>query len=187
MSRRLGHGRPPSQHPRDALRAELQRKFNTLDQLRAVAELPPRGWVHTMRTALGMSAEALAFRMNVSKRAVQSLEAGEVSGRAQLATLRQAADALNCELLHVLVPRQSLDAFIDDNARDLAIRTLGGFDLTNTKRLDTITDSDLATLIADLKKQPRRIGRSNCRLARRPGGGYPVRPVTSVTYGTSHV
>jgi predicted DNA-binding mobile mystery protein A len=124
-----------------------------------VAELPPRGWVHTIRTALGMSAEALAFRMNVSKRAVQSLEAGEISGSAQLATLRNAAEAMDCDLVHVLVPRQSLDSFIERHAYDLAIRTLGGFDLTNTTRLETITDHDLATMIAELREHPRRIWR----------------------------
>lgn len=56
-----------------------------------------------------MSAGQLASRMGVSATSVLSLEANERTGRAQLATLQRAADALDCDLVYALVPRQPLE------------------------------------------------------------------------------
>ncbi len=80
--------------------------------------MPNAGWVRAIRDALGMSAEQLASVMGVSATAVLSMEANERSGRAQLATLQRAADALDCDLVYALVPRQSLD----DRVREQAIK-----------------------------------------------------------------
>jgi hypothetical protein len=44
------------------------------------------------------------------------MEANERTGRVQLATLQRAADALDCDLVYALVPRQSLDRKVEEQA-----------------------------------------------------------------------
>ena len=79
---------------------------------------PPRGgWIRTVRTALGMTLEQLGSRIGKSRQAVNQLENGEASGTVSLATLRSAANALDCELVIGMKPRSgSLDNTIRTQA-----------------------------------------------------------------------
>lgn len=81
---------------------------------------PPAGWIHTVRTALRMSASALARRLDVSERAVRKLEASEAEDRISLGTLRRTAEAMGCELQYALVPRQPLADTLMERAREVA-------------------------------------------------------------------
>lgn len=78
---------------------------------------PPRdGWVRVIREALGMSIRQLAERCGLSKTSVHSIETNEAAGKAQLDSLRTVAEAMECDLVYVLVPRGSLQAIIDRQA-----------------------------------------------------------------------
>jgi predicted DNA-binding mobile mystery protein A len=74
--------------------------------------MPPRGWVRAIREALGMSQAALAARMGVTPSAVAALERSEAADRAQLDSLRRAADAMDCDFVYAFVPRHGLDATV---------------------------------------------------------------------------
>src|SRR6266571_1669432 len=97
----------------------LDSHFDEWQPLRGLAR-PPRGWIHAVREALGMSAAALAGRLGITAGAVTRLEQSEAADRAQLETLRRAADALGCDLVYLLVPRRPLTAVVRDRARELA-------------------------------------------------------------------
>jgi predicted DNA-binding mobile mystery protein A len=97
----------------------LDSHFNEWQPLRELAR-PPRGWIHAVREALGMSAAALADRLGITSGAVTRLEQSEAADRARLETLRRAADALGCDLVYLLVPRRPLTAVVQDRARELA-------------------------------------------------------------------
>ena len=97
----------------------LDSHFSEWQPLRELAR-PPRGWIHAVREALGMSAAALADRLGITSGAVTRLEQSEAAGRARLETLRRAADALGCDLVYLLVPRRPLTAVVRDRARELA-------------------------------------------------------------------
>ena len=76
------------------------------------------GWVRAVRDALGMSTRQLAARMGVAQATVVQLERSEANGTVQLATLRRAADALNCDVVYALVPRDgSLERTVQEQAR----------------------------------------------------------------------
>ena len=76
------------------------------------------GWVRAVRDALGMSTRQLAARMGVAQATVVQLERSEANGTVQLATLRRAADALNCDVVYALVPRDgSLKRTVQEQAR----------------------------------------------------------------------
>ena len=85
---------------------------------------PPRGWIRAIRDALGMTAEQLGARMNISQPSVQRLEVSEARDTIQLGTLRRAAEALDCELVYVLLPRAPLRQLYDEKAREVARREL---------------------------------------------------------------
>jgi predicted DNA-binding mobile mystery protein A len=100
-------------------RALLDAHFDEWQHLRALSR-PERGWVRAVREALGMSAAALADRLNITGGAVTRLEQSEAADRVQLDTLRRAADALGCDLVYVLVPRRPLGTVLRERARELA-------------------------------------------------------------------
>jgi predicted DNA-binding mobile mystery protein A len=64
-----------------------------------------------------MSANEMAQRMGVIQQNVFQFEKSEINDRIQLRTLRQAADALNCDLVYVLLPRTSLEDAVKTQAR----------------------------------------------------------------------
>ena len=78
---------------------------------------PPKdGWVNAIREALGMSIRQLAERSSLSKTSVHSIETNEAAGKAQLDSLRTIAEAMECDLVYALVPRDSLQAILDRQA-----------------------------------------------------------------------
>ena len=80
-------------------------------------EAPAKGWVHAIRTALGMTQAQLARRMGMKGPSVSALEKREVAGTATIASLRKAAEALDCELRIVFVPRIGLQRAVEEQAR----------------------------------------------------------------------
>lgn len=81
-----------------------------LSELKKLKQLNPhpKGAVHTIRKALGMTAQQLAQRLGVSRVRVVQLERAEFREETTLRSLKQAAEALNCDLVYALVPRTSL-------------------------------------------------------------------------------
>ena len=71
-----------------------------------------------------MSANDMAQRMGVIQQNVFQFEKSEVNDRIQLRTLRQAADALNCDLVYVLLPRTRLEDAVKAQARRKAVGML---------------------------------------------------------------
>lgn len=85
--------------------------------------LPRRGWVHAIREALGMSSAQLAKRIQVrAPQSVEDMQEYEVSGTIKLQTLRKLANALECDLVYALVPRESLEEIRRKRARIVASR-----------------------------------------------------------------
>ncbi len=62
--------------------------------------------MRSMRLAVGVPAEQLAGKMGVKRREVYRLESAEESGGIVLRNLRKAAEALECDLVYGLVPRE---------------------------------------------------------------------------------
>jgi len=80
----------------------MQQVSSTLKHIRR----PERGWIRTIRDALGISGPQLARQLGVSKQRISALEKAEIEGGASLNSIRQAADALNCNLVYALIPRE---------------------------------------------------------------------------------
>jgi predicted DNA-binding mobile mystery protein A len=81
---------------------------------------PSRGWIRAVREALGMTTRQLAKRMGKVQSAVVEMEKSEARDSASLATLRQAAEALDCTLVYALVPNRPIDDMLHARAAEVA-------------------------------------------------------------------
>ncbi len=80
--------------------------------------LPPsRGWIRAIRQALGITTAQLAKRMGIRQPSIINLEQSEEKGSIELATLRRAAEALDCTLVYTLIPNKPLEAMVRARAR----------------------------------------------------------------------
>lgn len=105
-------------------RTRLDERFEQIRPAERYAA-PVRGWVKAIRQALGMTTAQLAKRMGVKQPSVVALEQSEVKGTIELATLRRAAEALDCTLVYALIPNKPLEATVRARARALARRRQG--------------------------------------------------------------
>lgn len=138
---------------RDA-RRNLDRRFDTLRPL-VDEPRPHRGWIRAIRDALGMSSAELGERLGVSQQTVAEFEKSEQHGTIKLDTLRRAADALDCDLAYFLVPRQGLQAMVQQRATEKARNHVRGVShhsrledqqLDETQERDQISDLALELL-----------------------------------------
>lgn len=105
-------------------RAHLDGRFKELGTVARYTP-PARGWIKAVREALGMTTSQLAARLDVKQPSVVTMEQSEVKGTIELATLRRAAQALDCTLVYALVPNKPLETTIRARARAFARRRLG--------------------------------------------------------------
>lgn len=100
---------------------QLEAKLKPFGTAQSIA-VPPTGWLKAVRTALGISLQQVANRLSVSKPSVRSLEQREQKGTVTLNSLREAARALDMELVYGLVPKDgSLDKLIERKAQEMAM------------------------------------------------------------------
>jgi len=66
---------------------------------------PQRGWIRAIREATGVTVRELAKRLRKAPSLVSHLEKSETEYRISLGNLREAADALGCQLVYALVPK----------------------------------------------------------------------------------
>lgn len=104
-------------------RRALDRRFGGMSPME-LFQTPPKGWIRAIRDALGMTAEQLGQRMDIRQQSLAEIERSEARGTIQLRTLRRAAEALDCQLVYALVPREPLQKRVDRRAVEIAKRQL---------------------------------------------------------------
>ncbi|MEN6307881.1 MAG: mobile mystery protein A [Anaerohalosphaeraceae bacterium] len=100
-------------------RIQLEEALQQFEALKAAA-VPEKGWIRAIRDALGMSGRQLARRMGVNQQRVARMERDERPGKLTLKTLQAAAEAMDCVFVYGIVPRDSLEQMIRNQARRLA-------------------------------------------------------------------
>ena len=120
------------------------------------------GWIKLMRMALGMSGVQLARRMHVTRALVSNTEKAEIEGRVTIKKMQEFADAMECEFVYCMVPKNKIQTLLKQRAKEKAQaivnRTnahmaLEGQALTNERKkieLDRLTDQLLKDQLADL-------------------------------------
>ncbi len=111
---------------------------------------PQPGWVATIRQSLGMTRRDLARRMHVAESTVARLEASECASTIQLDTLQRAAEAMDCELHYVLVPRRPLEDMVIEQARKRAAALLSRATHTMLLEDQKPDDESLQELLSEM-------------------------------------
>jgi predicted DNA-binding mobile mystery protein A len=82
---------------------------------------PKKGWIRAIREATGITVREMARRLHKAPTVAARLEGSEAEYSISLGTLRQAADALGCQLVYALVPKSgSIQELAEERTRNRA-------------------------------------------------------------------
>lgn len=95
---------------------QLDKRFKDL----CVYKRPSGGWIKTIRKALGMTTKQLADRLGWKYTRVVQIEATEVKDSITLKDLREAASAMDCELIYAVVPKKPIEEMLKERAYKIA-------------------------------------------------------------------
>jgi predicted DNA-binding mobile mystery protein A len=139
---------------------QLDHIFDEVRQLRHIAT-PRMGWLHAIRTALGMPLNVLASKSNKSAEAIRMTEKREAEETITLATLRSAASELDCDLFYVIIPRKQLDETLrhaaEAAANNLTAGTSQTMGLEDQSVSSSFAESSRSDLVDELMRNPRLI------------------------------
>ena len=77
------------------------------------------------------------------------MEKSEAAAKIRIETLRRAADALDCNLVYALVPRQGLQHVVEERARNIALNHLSRVSHTMAMEDQAVGNDDLEMRIGD--------------------------------------
>jgi predicted DNA-binding mobile mystery protein A len=106
------------------IREQLETTLGRISDARDV-QRPAKGWLRAIREALGMSGKQFAGRLGVAPPRITALEKNEMSGSVTIKTMQQAADALECDFVYAIIPRENLTDIVRKRALSLAAKRLG--------------------------------------------------------------
>lgn len=120
----------------DKRKLQIEQLEKRIQPLSKVQQIPlPVGWIRAIRLALGISLQQIANKLSITKQSMQEIEIREKEGSITLKSLREAARALDMELVYGLVPKEgSLEKHIDMKAQKLAEKIVAR--TSNTMKLE---------------------------------------------------
>jgi predicted DNA-binding mobile mystery protein A len=85
----------------------LKQLDRSLENFRAAHTVsrPQKGWIRAIREAIGVSSGELGRRLGASRQLPLQFEKSEAEDNITLKSLRNVANALDCDLVYALVPR----------------------------------------------------------------------------------
>lgn len=145
---------------KNTARKALDNKIASLPSLQQM-QRPHKGWIKAVKEALGMSSKQLAARLGVSPPRITALEKSEVDETVTLASLRRAAEALDCAFVYSFVPKGSFEEILQRRARRIAAEVIGKVDHTmrleaQNLRADQL-DDEIKTLAAQILSEQHKI------------------------------
>jgi len=135
-------------------RKSLDEKLKMFNSAKTLIN-PKGGWVRAIREAIGMTTVQLAERIGIQQSGVSLLEQREANKAITLETLQRAAEALNCKLIYGLVPKESLEKIVNEQAQRAAHQiiksTLHSMELEQQETSEEITQLHQDELALELK------------------------------------
>jgi len=100
--------------------------------------MPSSGWINTVRTSIKMTLEQLGSRINTSKQGAKKVEEREADGSITINALKEAANALDMDLVYGFKPRQGtilkmIDEVALKKATEIVMRTSKTMELEDQK------------------------------------------------------
>jgi predicted DNA-binding mobile mystery protein A len=87
---------------------DLDHRYEALNIARHLATRPARGWLRAVREAIGLTQGEVASKLGVKRQSLAQFENAEEQGAISIASMRRAAEAMDCEFVCFVVPRDSL-------------------------------------------------------------------------------
>jgi len=106
----------------------LQQLNNKMHEIRKLSQIaiPSTGWLKAVRLSIGMSLEQLGCKLGISKQSALDIERRERAGTVTLKALRDAAAAMDMELVYGFVPKDGTIAkLIDRKSHEVARKIVG--------------------------------------------------------------
>jgi predicted DNA-binding mobile mystery protein A len=105
---------------------QLDRSLESFRAAHAVSR-PQKGWIRAIREAIGASSGELGRILGTSRQLPLQFEKAEAEGSITLKSLRNVANALDCDLVYALVPRAgTMQDLIENRARAQARKRVLG-------------------------------------------------------------
>jgi predicted DNA-binding mobile mystery protein A len=106
---------------------QLDKKLEIFSVLKK-ADMPPRGWINAIRTAMNMSLVQLAKRLKKTSVSVKEIEEREQNKTITLNKLMEVAEKLDLQFVYALLPKESsIEKIIEERAlqvaREIVLRT----------------------------------------------------------------
>jgi predicted DNA-binding mobile mystery protein A len=106
---------------------QLDKKLEKFSVLKE-ADMPPRGWINAIRTAMNMSLVQLAKRLKKTSVSVKEIEEREQNKTITLNKLMEVAETLDLQFVYALLPKESsIEKIIEKRAlqvaREIVMRT----------------------------------------------------------------
>lgn len=118
---------------------------------------PRRGWIKSIREAIGMSAADLGERMGITRQSVLTLEESEQDGRAGMDSLKRAAEAMNCSFVYAFLPNSSLENILRQQIETVIAQRMKSVShsMKLEDQLAELSDSAYEALVKDLMNSPK--------------------------------
>lgn len=139
---------------------QLQQIDNKIEEYKSLQKAisPPTGWIKAVRTAIGMSMQQLGNRLSITKQSVMDIERRELEGSITIRALREAADALDMQLVYGFIPiDETLENLIARKAKELAtqivMRTSNSMKLENQENSKLRIQKAIEERTAEIKNE----------------------------------
>ena len=129
---------------------------------------PQRGWLRAMREGLGMTTRQLAQRMGRAQSVIVDAEKSEARDSITLASLRLAAEAMDCVLVYAIVPKAPIDEMLRARATEVAdvqLARMSHMMALENQSLDRADQKAERDRLSDLTRSGKR-GMRSCRRRR---------------------
>jgi predicted DNA-binding mobile mystery protein A len=114
---------------------------------------PQKGWIRAIREVTGLTLREVAQRLGSAPSLAAYLEKSETKYSITLGKLREAADALDCQLVYALVPKNG-------SVRDLAVQRARAKATENVRAVEhtmALEDQAVGAVDEKIEEQTRRI------------------------------
>ena len=128
---------------------QLDGTLRSFDVLKRVT-VPPKGWVRAIRNALGMTGQQLARRLGTNRQRIARIEQDEKQGRVTVNTLRNVAEAMDCEFVYGFVPKESLEQTVRDQARRVAVKRMNRSNQMMRLEAQELSDTEKEQVLNEL-------------------------------------
>ena len=129
------------------------RSFETKIKEIGGIKTPNSGWIRELRKFLGISAKALAHLVGVDPSTILRFEQSEKNRSITLKTLDKLADAMNCDVAYILIPRKPISNILFDRAMRVAQKDIMRIDRTMSLEDQKIPTREQQQQIKDLAEQ----------------------------------